>query len=169
MNTQEFRVAILHKLISELEDVNKTQLQKLGYFLQEALGVPTKYLFRMHHYGPFAEAMETDTARLRITGYIDIQPDPRGYGFHMTPIDSPLADWTQMVEPYDESVNRVMTTLGDWPTHDLELAATIHFVKKLLPDESKDEVLNKVEALKPKFSQKYIESLQGRMERLGLL
>jgi uncharacterized protein YwgA len=59
MDTQDLRLAILHEVISELDDVGKTQLQKLGYFLQEAFSVPTKYSFRMHHYGPYAEALET--------------------------------------------------------------------------------------------------------------
>ena len=69
MNTQELQLAILHKVISELDDVGKTKLQKLGYFLQEAYGVSTKFPFRMHHYGPYSEALETDIPRLTLCGY----------------------------------------------------------------------------------------------------
>ena len=79
MDTQEFRLAILHTVIAESKPgTGKTHLQKLCYFLQTIFDVPTKYSFRMHHYGPYAEALETDMAKLRITGYIDIKPDSQG-------------------------------------------------------------------------------------------
>lgn len=68
MNTQDFRLAILHCIISELTNTGRTPLQTIGYFLQEAQGVPTKYTFRMHHYGPYTEALNTDIARLELTG-----------------------------------------------------------------------------------------------------
>ena len=169
MDTQEFRLAVLHKIVSESGDIGKTGLQKLGYLLQEALGVPTEYSFRMHHYGPYAESLETDAARLKLTGYVDIQPDQAGYGFHITPLDKPLEEWSQLIGPYSESIDRVMTGFGDWKTHELELAATIHFVKNLLPDSQKDQVILNVRALKPKFDDGYISSYYGKLEDLGLL
>ena len=169
MNTQELRLAILHKMISEMEDAGKTQLQKLGYFLQEALDVPTKYPFKMHHYGPYAEALETDTARLRLAGYVDIQPDLQGDGFHITPIDSPPEAWSQLICPYNQSISRAIETFRDWQTHELELAATIHFVRKLLSDAPKNEVVNKVNALKPKFDKEYITGFYAELEQLNLL
>jgi uncharacterized protein YwgA len=169
MDTQDLRLAILHEVISELDDVGKTQLQKLGYFLQEAFSVPTKYSFRMHHYGPYAEALETDIARLRLTGYVDIQPDPQGYGFHITSIDNPPEEWSRSIQPYVQSINDVIKTFGSRKTPELELAATIHFTKNLLSDASTDEVLSKVKALKPKFDGGYISKLHAELEEFGLL
>ena len=169
MNTQELRLAILHRIVSESDDVGKTQLQKLGYFLQEALGVPTKYSFRMHHYGPYSDALETDTARLRLTGYISIKPDPEGFGYHITSSDNPLKEWSHLAEPYRKAIDDVLQTFGKRATHELELAATIHFVKRLLPDVSTQEVLDKVKALKPKFNESYVSNLHAELERLGLL
>ena len=93
MDTQELRLAILHKVISELGCTGKTRLQKLCYFLQSAFDVPTKYPFKMYHYGPYAEALETDMARLRLTGYIEIKPESQGYGFQISKIDDALEEW----------------------------------------------------------------------------
>ena len=169
MNTQELRLAVLHKVVSHLDDVGKTRLQKLCYFLQEAFDVPTKYPFRMHHYGPYAEALDTDMARLRLTGYVDIAPDPEGYGFHITPIDSPLEEWHQFTESYGRSVDNLIEIFSDRPTSELELAATIHFVKNLLSDIPEYEVLSRVKALKPKFTECYIHELHAELEQLGLL
>ena len=152
MSTQEFRLAILHRLVAERQDIGKTELQKLIYFLQEALDVPTRYSFRMHHYGPFAESIETDLARLELTGFVEVEPDRQGYGFHITPLDSPIDGWRRMVQPYTDSIDRTLQFFEDWPTYELELAATIHFVRNLLPNARTEEVLEKVRALKPKFS-----------------
>ena len=169
MNTQELRLAILHRVISKLDDVGKTQLQKLCYFLQEAKRVPTKYSFRMHHYGPYSEALDTDMARLKLTGYIDIEPDTESFGYHITSKDEPLEEWSHLVDPYSELVESVVQTFGKRPTHELELAATIHFVTHLMPDVSTKEVLDRVKALKPKFNDKYITTRLTELERLGLL
>ncbi|MCY4581101.1 MAG: hypothetical protein OXD31_18910 [Chloroflexi bacterium] len=170
MNHQELRLAILHRVISELDDVGKTQMQKLGYFLQEALGVPTKYHFRMHHYGPYSDGLDTDMTRLRLTGYIDIQHDPQGYGFHITSTDDNLPEeWEGLIEDYDELIDYVIRAFGNRKPAELELAATIHFVNNLAPSASKEEILKTVKALKPKFLEPYIQSHYSRLEKAGLL
>ena len=169
MNTQEFRLAILHRMISELKGAGKTRLQKLGYFLQEAMGIPTTYSFRMHHYGPYAEALETDIARLSLTGYIEIEPDSQGYGFHIKAIDDPLEEWSRLVEPYIEAIGRAIGVFGNRQTHELELAATIHFVNSLLTDASTDEVLVRVKSLKPRFTESYIHDVHSELKNVGFL
>ncbi len=169
MNTQELQLAILHKVISELGDVGKTKLQKLGYFLQEAYGVSSKFPFRMHHYGPYSEALETDIARLRLAGYVKVESDQLGYGFHITKIDNPPEEWEQLIEPHRNSVERAITEFGSRPTHELELAATIHFVKNLFPDISSLEVVAKVKALKPKFDEDYVLRVYDELKQKELL
>ncbi len=170
MNTQELQLAILHKVISELEEAGKTKLQKLGYFLQEAMGVPTNYPFRMHHYGPYSEALETDIARLKLAGYVNVDPDQQGYGFHITSIDNPPEEWEQLTKQYEPLIQKAMDKLGSRPTHELELAATIHFVKNLSPtDTPKPEVIAKTRALKPKFDDSYIVEIYDYLEQDSLL
>ena len=170
MNHQELRLAILHKVISELDDVGKTQMQKLGYFLQEAFQVPTKYHFRMHHYGPYSNELDTDLTRLRITGYIDIQRDPQGYGFHISSKDdNPPSEWNSLINDYDNSIENVISAFGNRKPTELELAATIHFVKNLASSASEEDILNTVKALKPKFAEHYIQNHYSRLEEEGLL
>ena len=169
MNTQEFRLAVLHKIISEIEDADKTRLQKIGYFLQEAQGVPTKYPFRMHHYGPYSEALETDLARLGLTGYIDIQSDPKGFGYHIRPADGPSEDWSRLVGPFEQTIEFVLETFGKRQTHELELPATIHFVKGLFPGVSTDDILRRVKALKPRFDSVHIHDCYKELDQVGLI
>ncbi|MCY4652286.1 MAG: hypothetical protein OXC95_03890 [Dehalococcoidia bacterium] len=162
-------MAVAHKVISELNDVGKTRLQKLCYFLQESFHVPTRYTYKMHHYGPYSEALETDVSRLRLTGYVSIKPDPRGYGFHISPVDAPEPEWVEMSNEYISSINGALNLFKEWPPSKLELAATIHFVNNLLPNESASEIHLRVKALKPKFFDDYISEVHEEIEQLGLL
>ena len=170
MSTQELRLAVVHKVIYDLTDVGKTKLQKLMYFLQETQDVPIGYPFKMHHYGPYAEALETDTARLRLAGFIAVDPDPNGYGFHITPTDeAPDENWDQFVLPHKYAVDKTIKDFGSWQTHQLELAATIHFVERLTPNSSPVDVLNKVRALKPKFDAGYVLDVHKGLAQMGIV
>ena len=169
MSTQELRFAILHETTSRLGDVRKIQLQKLVYFLQEAMAIPTHYPYKMHHYGPYAEALETDTTRLKFMGYVDVQPDSQGYGFHITPSDDPQEEWVQVLQPYMELIDEVVATFGHRSVPELELAATIHYMNKLRPNVPDSELLSMVRALKPKFNENYVSGVHAEMEQLGLL
>ena len=169
MSNGELQLAILHDVTSRLKDTGKIPLQKLAYFLQEALGIPTKYRFRMHHYGPYAEALETNLSRLNFTGYIDIQPGSQGHGVHITSIDDPEEEWIKLLHPYRELIDRGIETFGSWSTPKLELAATIHFVNKLQPDTPAEGILARVKSLKPKLSESYIAQVHDELKRSGLL
>ena len=169
MSTQELQLAILHDVTCRLGDVRKIRLQKLVYFLQEALGVPTKFQFRMHHYGPYADSLETNTARLKLAGYVNVEPDLQGYGFHITPTDEPQEEWRQLIQPYKERIDEVINALGDLQIRELELAATIHYVKRLRPNLPNHELLGMVRALKPKFEEDYVSQVRAKLEDLKML
>ena len=169
MSTQELRLAILHEVISRLGYVRKIQLQKLVYFLQEAMAIPTNYPYRIHHYGPYAEAVETDTTRLRFLGYVEVTADSQGYGFHITPTDDPREEWSEMLRNYREPIDHIIDIFGHHRMSELELAATIHYMKKLRPNLPTDELLSLVQGLKPRFSEQYIHDAHSQLERLGLL
>lgn len=169
MDTQEFRLALLYEVIDKLEDSGKIQLQKLVYFLQEASKLPTRYGFKMHHYGPYSEDLDTDMTRLKLTGYVDVQPDAQGYGFHITSVDSPKTEWLSIIEPYSQKIEQTINIFGNKQAYELELAATIHFVSNLAPASSKDDIVDKVKSLKPRFEKDYISKFQSDLEELGFL
>ena len=168
MSSQELQLAILHNVTSRLGDVGKVQLQKLAYFLQEEFGVPTKFSFRMHHYGPYAEDLETATSRLKLAGYIQVEPASDGYGFHITPSDQPLEEWGDIVQPYSEVIDRVVGAFGKRAVSELELAATIHYMIKLRPELSTAELIESVRALKPKFNEDYVHKVYSELEQLDM-
>ena len=183
MDTQDVRLAVLYRLISDLNDAGKIQLQKLTYFLQESFSVPSKYRFKMYLYGPYSEALDTDISRLHLSGYVNIQSDPQGYGFHITPVPEVPVDaqdtvnkWTDITNEFSNEITTMIQYFGCQQASELELAATIHFVKNLLTARAthdnpptEEQIVKTVKGLKPKFStddifQSYFELQRRRLD-----
>ena len=170
MNAQDLRLDTVHELVRKAPRLGKTKLQKLTYFLQESAGVPLGYQFKMHHYGPYSEGLETDTARLRLAGHVRVDQDPNGYGFQITATTpEPDEEWHGSVLPYGGEVTQILNNLGRWPISKLELAATLHFVEKLSPNVSPREIINKTMALKPKFEEEYVLRVYDELVQLGMV
>ncbi len=163
------RLAVIYEIVTRLSDTGKTNIQKIVYFLQEAVGVPLLYPFRMHYYGPYSEGLDGDVSLLRAMGYIDVEPDPNGFGFHVRPVVEVGMDWPEELERFKPNVVQAIDYLGQLSTSDIELYATLHFVNKLGSDLPKSEVLSTVKSLKPKFPHETINAAYDKLERDGLI
>ena len=168
-DTSRLRLAVVHGLVGALEDAGKIKIQKLIYLLQEGYGVPLHYVFKMHHYGPFCEDIETDIGRLQMTGYVSVSRDPDGYGFHVRPSGEAEQEWKALFNPLSDHVQRVASLFGNRPAYDLELIATIHFVSGLLEDRSEGNLLRQVKSLKPRFEEEFIKERYSELRKEGLL
>jgi uncharacterized protein YwgA len=166
---EDLSFAVLHWLVSDLQDAGKIQLQKLVYFLQESYGIPLGYTFRMHHYGPYSRELDNDLLKLRLMGFINVQADDSGYGFHVTPLcDADLA-WTNALASYESQLRDALTKLGHLPASELEIQATIHYVSELVEGASAEEIVAIVHSLKPKFLPEDIVEARKQLEEHGLL
>ena len=163
------RLAILYEVVEALGDVGKTQLQKTLYFLQEAYGVPSRYAFRMHHYGPYSEDLDTDMTRLEMTGYLSIRPDIQGYGFHVQISDKPDESWNSLTQPYRQPIEKALALVRDKTPSELELMATLHFVCGLLGGPLEQDLIETVHGLKPRFSREHINRWRLELIEEGLL
>ena len=169
MDNQEFRLALTYRLIYQLGDAGKIQLQKMVYFMQEAFGVPTKYSFKMYHYGPYSEELDTDTSLLKLIGSVSVDRDAGGYGFHITPNGEPAEGWESATDAYDDKINKAIEVLGNKPATQLELLASIHFVNRLIDESTQAQVINIVHGLKPKFDEETIGLHYDELKKVGLL
>ena len=168
-NSQQIRLAILYRIVQELGDSGKIRIQKTLYFLQEAFGVPSKYGFRMHHYGPYSEELETDLTRLKTTGYLSVRPDAQGYGFHVG-VSAPQEDnWGPLVSRYDWEIKKVLSLVQTRASSELELMATLRFVDSLSSGLTDEELIDSVKSLKPKFTKEYISGFHKELVQQGLL
>lgn len=166
---EDLSFAVLHQLVSQSGDVGKIQLQKLAYFLQESYGIPLGYTFRMHHYGPYSRELDNDLLKLRFMGFVDIQPDSSGYGFHVTQLCNAEPGWASALAPYESELGGAIAKLGNLPASLLEIQATIHYVGQLVEGASPEQIVAIVHSLKPKFLPERIAEARKQLEELGLL
>src|SRR5437588_9583011 len=75
-------VSLVQGIQKKSDQLGKTQLQKLVYFLQET-GVPLGYKFEIYHYGPYSFELADEVGSLDSLGVLSLVADPSGYGFHI--------------------------------------------------------------------------------------
>ena len=163
------RLAAIQCIVEQSKDIGKTKIQKIVYFLQEGSGVPLHYSFRMHHYGPFSDEIDSGISALQSAGYIDVNHDLQGYGYHISPASADQLPWDSELAKYREEMTQAITELGVLDTSDLELYATIHFVQQLLKKPTKDAVINNVSRLKPRFSPQTIGAAYNQLVGTGIM
>ena len=106
----------------------RTALQKTMYFLK-VLGVPMDYRFDIHHYGPFCNAILTDTEMLIVDDVIvDSAPKSRYSNYAPGPnVNELLEKHTEVLIQYRETMREVVAVLAPMSPEKLELLATLHF------------------------------------------
>ncbi len=166
------RLYVVQKIVELGKDIGKTKVQKITYFLQEAVGVPLKYLFRMHYYGPYSDDLDNVLILAQMVGYVEIKPDLDGFGYHVTPgpeSESRWADENDLTAEEVAAIDRATKILGGLETVELELYATIHMIGRTGGGLSKDDTLGTVGKLKPKFSKQRIDNAYRTLEKADLI
>ena len=167
---------VVERLVEQRKDVGKTKIQKISYFLQEAVGVPLKYRFRMHYFGPYSDELDNALTLSRALGYVKIAPDLSGFGYHVTPGDVTEDRWFD--NKYDmaedtgvdvKKVEQVIDVLGKLKVYELELYASIHFIGKSKSGGSKEKTLATVGKVKPGFKAAQIEQAYQQLQDANLI
>ena len=149
------RVAFIERVVRNSRDIGKTKIQKVLYFLQESLGVPLNYRFRMHYFGPYSDEIDNALSLSKSLGRIDIQPDSGGFGYHVTPVeiddDTPWQDYDPSkdsdIEISVADIDKTIGILAEIDTPQIELYATIHFVYHHKSELSKTQTVTTVKRI----------------------
>ena len=163
------RLAAIQCIVEQSGDIGKTKIQKMVYFLQEQAGVPLHYRFRMHHYGPFSDEIDSGISALQLAGYIRVTHDLNGYGYHITPTSATQLPWDNELSKCREEMTQAIRELGLLDASDLELYATIHFVQQLLKEPTRESVIVNVGRLKPRFSPPTIRAAYNKLVQENLM
>ena len=172
LKTSLARLAVLHSLVTSLGDSGKIKIQKLMYFMQEAMGLSLGYRFRMHHYGPYAEQIESDIATLRMLGFLSVSADAGGYGYHVRPAHpTGGGGLPKLGSSETQTIGKVVERFGRSDVATLELMATVHFAAKLasLTESDRGAVIGAASRYKPKFDRKEVEQAYDRLTALRFL
>ena len=79
MRNQELldkRIAFIRRIVDRCDDIGKTKIQKISYFLQESVGAELGYRFRIHYYGPYSDDLDDALSFAESLGFVDIEPGP---------------------------------------------------------------------------------------------
>jgi len=147
--------------------LGKTQLQKLIYFVQDS-GVPLEYKYEIYHYGPYSFELSRELGSLEGLGVLNIESDPKGFGFNIS--IGRFAEKFRLVAKYQKNIEKVINQFGLNSAAELEVKATIHFVysvvkEKTPPAKLMPEVIQKVGALKPRFTRDFIKNCYVSLEQ----
>ena len=175
MNNEELldkRFAFVRRIVSQRNNIGKTKIQKICYFLQEAVGVELMYPFRMHYYGPYSDELDRTLSLASSVGFIDIMPDLAGFGYHVTASEtgSTWPQWYDIANAPDiQRIDEAIDVLATLETYELELYATIHFINGRKSNLSKDQTLDTVGRIKPKFTHDQIDRAYQTLKKVQLI
>jgi uncharacterized protein len=164
----DLRVAAIVALVQNARTkLGKTQVQKLVYFAQDS-GVPLNYKYEIYHYGPFSFELSHDLGSLDSLGVLNVASEPSGYGFDIS--TGRFAEKFKLEPKYQKKVEKVIGQFGLNSAAQLEVKATIHFVhsvvkKKISPNKAKSQVVQKVLALKPRFTKEFVKDCYSDLEQ----
>ncbi|HUQ70725.1 MAG TPA: hypothetical protein VM165_14445 [Planctomycetaceae bacterium] len=108
--------------------LGRTAIQKLLYFLN-VLGVPMRYSFDIHHYGPFCSSVMHDVDWLLADDVIVDESNEDRYSLYR-----PGEGWSELsacfadqLDEYRDQIQNVCEALCDLSPRTLELIATLDF------------------------------------------
>jgi len=135
---------------SRVSYLGRTALQKIVYFLK-ALGVPMRYSFEIHHYGPYSDQVTSDMELLMADGIVeDRATTPKYWNYAPKPggpVDTLFAQHEAFVNTHREIVRNLVNGLGQLEPRQLELFATLHYAYRYemasAPQPSKAAVLSR--------------------------
>jgi uncharacterized protein YwgA len=159
----ELRIpAIVTLLANSRARLGKIQLQKLVYFAQNN-GLPLGYVFEIYHYGPYSFELSNELGSLDALEIVNVQSDPHGYGFQIS--TGKFADKFTLPPKYQKKIEKVIDQFGGDSTAKLEVKATIHFVSSVVS--GKSEIIQKVHALKPRFTKEFIQQSYSELKQMN--
>ena len=108
----------------------ETHIQKVGYFLQELLGVPLKSEFILYKHGPFSFDLRGVLSTMRAYDYVDWRAKAFGYG--PTLVEGPLVDvlkkFSTLPAEYMQRIDFITDKLATKRVSELERLATALYV-----------------------------------------
>ena len=113
--------------------VGRTAVQKIIYFLK-ALGVPMKYKFRLHHYGPYSDELRDDVDCLLADEVIsDISADPEKFSNFEPSTESEglIHHYKKAFSGHENVIEKIARTLAQFSPEHLELIMTLDYLYRV--------------------------------------
>jgi hypothetical protein len=157
--------------------LGRTAIQKLVYFAR-ALGVPIPCSFEIYTYGPYSDSVTVSVESMLADDVLkDTSSDPQKYSNYRLGdnADEILNAYRSTIGPYQQMIDAVVQSLGEFKPADLELVATLHFVHQRLKqilrkDPSKEQVVEEFRRVKKdKFGTTEIDGFYNALKDAQLI
>src|SRR5215469_4276741 len=108
----------------------ETHVQKVGYFLQDLMGIPLQADYILYKHGPYSFDLRRTLSAMRAYQYVEWQPNPYPYG--PTLVEGPLAGtlkkFTKDPADYRDRIAFAAQWLGPKRVAELERLGTALYV-----------------------------------------
>ena len=160
MKTHE-RLSFITEIAKRDENIGKTGMMKLLYLLQAVYNVPLGYDFEIYTYGPYCQSVMSDIEYAEFVNYIDVSPviypnGMNGYQIKATNTGKEIIKNEEVISPYSDKIDSVISFFGKKTAKELELYSTIVFIVSSFSDnnweKTKEEICSTVKKTKPHFS-----------------
>lgn len=133
----------------------ETHIQKATFFLQELSGIELDFEFVLYRHGPFSFDLRDELVSMQADDLITLQVRHPGYGPALVPTqfsETFLERFPKTTTRYGEHVDFVASELGHMGVTELERIATAYYITKYGDEDSVDERVEELVALKPHIS-----------------
>jgi hypothetical protein len=153
--------------------LGRTAIMKLCFFLQESKGVPLGYQFSIYSYGPFDSDVLADLTTAEhmniLKSNIVYYPSGHGYEYSLGS-DASIRDIeVDFLAQQRTNIAWVLSNFGKRTAGDLELLSTTLFVAKFNNPKNVEELIDKIELIKPHFSRDQIRRAFQELVALNVL
>jgi uncharacterized protein YwgA len=129
MHAEDFVLAIIAAL-PDRRIKGRKRLQKLAFLLKTS-GARCDAHFNIRDYGPFSREIAAAAELLVLKGRIEEREEPIGASSTFMTVYKVQSDAEGTIPPLQDKYKQLLRRLNDFPTVDLEVAATLQFFKSV--------------------------------------
>ena len=176
---RQLRLAVISTLVKRVPNgLGRTAMMKLTYFLETLRDVPLGYTFRLYTYGPYEAEVLEDLKVAESLGLIKsfVVHFSNGSGYQIMLGDQGdqfIKQSEDLLSPYEESLDWIVSSFGTRSAVDLEMASTIIFVDRENQTQGNEiqleDIVSQVRDIKPRLRQETIKVEADSLKNQGLL
>ena len=168
------RLALITTILQAANGIEgRTKFQKIAYFAN-LLGWNCLEDFKFHYYGPFSRSLTDDIEGMRGNGWIYEEAEPTFsdrtiYKYRIAKGKRGVAD-ALVARANDPALVKktfsLVKTLDKFTSDDLELMATLIFLRRSYPKASSESLLKMTNDLKPRFKMDRVVDASRKLEEV---
>ncbi|KXK22115.1 MAG: hypothetical protein QY327_10790 [Fimbriimonadaceae bacterium] len=172
------QASVVAALVQRQPKIGRTALMKYTFLLQEVKGLPLGFDFTLYAYGPYDGAVLGRLSTAVRWGAVKESPVmyPGGIGYELEPgeqLDSILARDKAFFHDHAAELDWVVKEFKEYNAAGMELIGTMVFVDREAHEagemRTKDELIDIVLKIKPRFSKDQAEHIYERLKNIGVL